>query len=54
MSERTYTGPFEKKKGQRRMSERERSEWIRSIWFIIAATFVSHLALLLDANKSFF
>jgi hypothetical protein len=54
MGEHTYIGPFIKRKGRRSMSERERSEWIRSIWFVIAATFVIHLALLLDANKSFF
>ena len=54
MSEKTYIGPVKRRKGQFRMTERERSEWIRFIWFVIGATFVIHLALLLDANKSFF
>ncbi len=40
--------------GQRRMSEREKHEWVRLLWFVIAVTFVIHLAMLLDANKSFF
>ena len=42
------------RKSQRRMSEREKHEWVRLLWFAIVATFVIHLAMLLDANKSFF
>ena len=42
------------RKGQRRVSEREKHEWVRLLWFVIAATFVIHLAMFLDANKSFF
>ncbi len=41
-------------KSQRRMSEREKHEWVRFLWFAIVATFVIHLAMLLYANKSFF
>ena len=42
------------RKSQRRMSEREKHEWVQLLWFAIVATFVIHLAMLLDANKSFF
>ena len=40
--------------GQRRMSDREKYEWVRLLWFLIAVTFVIQLAMLLDAYKSFF
>jgi hypothetical protein len=53
MGESVNAGRFRKKR-QRRMSEREKHEWIRLIWFTIVVTFVIHLAMLLDANKSFF
>ncbi len=39
-----------RRRGQRRMSDREKYEWIRFLWFAIAVTFVIHLAMLLDAN----
>ena len=42
------------RQSQRRVSEREKHEWVRFLWFVIAVTFVIHLAMLLDTNKSFF
>lgn len=54
MNEYTIIGHLQKKKGQGRMTDWEKLKVVQFLWFVIAATFVIHVALLWDIDKSFY
>jgi hypothetical protein len=54
MDEYTYLGRYAQRYGHERMMKRRKHEWVRFLWFIIAATFVIHFALLWEVDKSFY
>ncbi len=54
MSERTLKKPVSKRIGSRKMTYWQREEWIRFLWFVIAAAFVVQIALTKGGDKSFY
>ena len=53
MNEYTFVGYIEKN-SLGRMSDRQKLRVVQFLWFVIAATFVIHVALLWDIDKSFY